>query len=144
MSVPHVSSIDKSVEHANIWVKDVAAELGNDDRVYAHRVLAAFLHVLRDRLTVEEGAQLSAQLPELIRGTFYEGWRPSEVPKSYRHASEFLELIARDASLHGTTEASVAADAAMRVLARHVSAGEIEDVLSVLPSEIRELLRAAC
>ena len=45
--------------------------------------------------------------------------------------------------LHGDTEASFAVTAAGRVLARHVSPGEIDDVLRTLPEPIRELIAGA-
>ena len=74
--------IGRSVESAHHWYDDVAAELGTDDLHYAARALRAVLHALRDRLTVEEGAQLAAQLPTLIRGIYYEQWKPGAVGTS--------------------------------------------------------------
>jgi uncharacterized protein (DUF2267 family) len=52
-----VSAIDRSTEKANVWVDELADELGTDDRRYAYRILRAFLHTLRDRLTLQETAQ---------------------------------------------------------------------------------------
>lgn len=43
-------------------------ELDWQDRHAAYLALRATLHALRDRLTVEEVAELGAQLPMLIRG----------------------------------------------------------------------------
>ena len=84
MTVTQPEVIERNVEKTNVWLKDLAAELGTDDRRYAYRVLRAFFHVLRDRLTVDESAQLAAQLPELLRGVYYEGWRPSHTPPACR------------------------------------------------------------
>lgn len=143
MTTGRVDIIDRSVEQANIWINDVAEEFGTEDRQEAYRILRAFLHAVRDRITVEEAAQLAAQLPELLRGIFYEGWRPSATPQTYHDRETFLRKIAGEALLAGTTEASYAVTAAAKVLGRHVSAGEIEDVLAILPAEIRELLESA-
>src|SRR5215207_818759 len=71
--------LDRSVEKANIWINDVAAELGTTARHEAYRALRAFLHALRDRLPIAEAVQLSAQFPLLIRGIYFEGWQPSYV-----------------------------------------------------------------
>jgi uncharacterized protein (DUF2267 family) len=137
----HVDIIDKSIEKTNVWINELAEELGTDDRRYAYRVLRAFLQTLRDRLSVDEAAQLAAQLPQLIRGVYYEGWDPSKTPQTYRHPNEFLERVASEAALHGQTEASHAAAAAARVLYGHVSEGELSDVFQLLPHEIRVLLQ---
>ncbi|MGZ5375816.1 MAG: DUF2267 domain-containing protein, partial [Solirubrobacterales bacterium] len=79
-----VDQIDRSAEKANVWLNELVAEFGSDDRKLAYRVLRAYLHAVRDRLTVEEAAQLAAQLPVLIRGIYYENWVPSRTPISYR------------------------------------------------------------
>ena len=135
-----VKAIDRSAQKAHLWIDELAKELGTNDHQYAYRVLRAFLHTLRDRLTLVEIAQLAAQMPDLIRGVYYEGWNPSHTPATYHHAKEFLDRVAAEAAMHGDTEASLATAAASRVLRAHVSEGEIEDVLAVLPPEVRALI----
>lgn len=135
-----VDLIDRSVEKTNIWLNELAAELGDDDRRSAYRVLRAYLHAVRDRLPVNEAAQLAAQLPELIRGIYYEQWVPSRTPINYRSVDEFLRRIADEALLPGETEASYACSATARVLRNHVSEGEIADVVAVFPEELRPVL----
>lgn len=132
--------IERSVEKAHIWVNETAAELETDDRRQASRVLRAFLHTVRDRLPVDEAAQLGAQLPELIRGVYYQDWDPSSTPAKYRGVDEFLRRIADEALLEGETEASFAAAAAARVLHRHVSEGELNDVLAAIPEQLRPVV----
>ena len=132
--------IARNVEKTHVWLNELAEELGTEDRQEAYRVLRAFLHALRDRLTIDEAAQLAAQLPDLIRGIYYEGWDPSATPRSYHDVDTFLGLIADEALLDGETRASYAAAAAGRVLRRHVSEGELRDVLAVLPEELRAVV----
>jgi uncharacterized protein (DUF2267 family) len=141
MAATHVDIIDKTVEKTNIWLNELAGELGTNDRRYAYRVMRGFLHTLRDRLSVDEAAQLAAQLPDLVRGIYYEGWDPSKSPRPYRTQAEFLERFEEEAMLHGDTEASFAVEAAARVLHEHVSEGELSDVFGLLPREIRLLLQ---
>jgi uncharacterized protein (DUF2267 family) len=133
------SIIARSVEKTNIWLEELAGELGTSARGTAYDALRAFLHALRDRLTVEESAQLAAQLPTLIRGIYFEGWQPARTPQRYGDVETFLARVADEAGLHGETEASSAAAAAARVLERHVSGGEIEDILAILPAAIRPI-----
>jgi uncharacterized protein (DUF2267 family) len=143
MTTRHVDLIDRSVEQAHIWIDDVADEFGTDDHQLAYRIMRAFLHAVRDRITVEESAQLAAQLPTLVRGIYYEGWRPSATPLGYRDRETFLQKIAGEALLAGSTEASYAVTAAAAVLRKHVSSGEVADVVAILPAEIRQLLAEA-
>jgi uncharacterized protein (DUF2267 family) len=138
--VAEPSIIERSVEKAHLWINDVAEQLGTDDHREAYRVLRAYLHALRDRLPVDETAQLAAQLPELIRGIYYEGWNPSSTPVKYRDFADFLNRVAEDAALDGETEASYAVSAVAGVLRRHVSAGEIDDVRAILPEELKPIL----
>lgn len=140
LCVDELSIISRSVEKAHIWVNEVAEGLGTDDRDQAYRVLRAYLHALRDRLPVNEAAQLAAQLPELIRGIYYENWKPAATPVRYRDLADFLDRVAAEAVLEGETSASYAVSAVSAVLRRHVSAGEIEDVRSILPEELRPIL----
>jgi uncharacterized protein (DUF2267 family) len=140
MTATHLDVIDRSVEKTHIWLNDLAGELASEDGHHAYRVLRAFLHALRDHLTVDEAAALAAQLPIFVRGVFYEGWDPSRTPEHARDVESFLQRIASEAGLAGETEASFAATAASRVMRRHVSAGEGEGVLRALPHHLRELL----
>ncbi len=91
MTATHANIIDRSVEKAHIWLNDLAEELGTSDQQYAYRVLRAVLHALRDRLAVDEAAQLAAQLPIFIRGVFYDGWDPSRTPERARDADSFCD-----------------------------------------------------
>ena len=87
MTTRHVTALDHSIEKANIWINEMAEALGTEDRQAAYRALRGFLHALRDRIPVDETAQLAAQLPELVRGVYYENWRPSTTPRSYHSPS---------------------------------------------------------
>ena len=143
MTLGSVDAIERSVHKTNEWLTDLAAELGHEDREEAWRILRAFLQLLRDRTTVDEGAQLAAQLPHLLRGVFYEGFDPSRVPEKLRDRDAFLQRLADRAQLAGATDASLAAEAATRTLRRHIAAGELDEVLGQLPEPIRAVLEGA-
>jgi uncharacterized protein (DUF2267 family) len=143
MTVHSVDSIDRSVHKTNEWLADLEAELGIDDRKDAWRILRAYLQLLRDQLTIDEAAQLAAQLPLVLKGAFYEGFDPGHQPAKVRDREQFLNLLAARAQLSDTDDAARAAEAATKVLRRHVTAGEVEDVLAQLPTELREVLSHA-
>jgi uncharacterized protein (DUF2267 family) len=137
-----LASLEHSVLTTRSWVHELARDLGDsDDERQALRVLRVFLHAIRDRLPVNEAAHLAAQLPELLRGIYYEGWRPGETPHRYHDLDTFLDRMARDGMLTGNTQAVSAAEAAGRVLRRHISKGEIDKVCAVLPPPVAALLR---
>jgi HSP20 family protein len=108
MTTQSIDALERSNHKTNEWLSELAAELGTEDKQVAYRVLRGFFHVLRDRLTVEEAAQLAAQLPQFLRGVFDEGWRPAKAPQTYRDREAFLDLLAERSELAGKTEASVA------------------------------------
>ena len=138
MSTTGLDVFDRTVHKTNVWLNDVMKALNCPDRHEAYLALRATLHALRDRLTIDEAAQLAAQLPILIRGFYYEGWDPTAKPLKERHRDEFLAHIQQELEPYGIDPEEVAR-AVFLVLANRITEGEIEDVEHVLPREIRDL-----
>lgn len=117
------------------WLNDLMDRLDWDDRQKAYLALRGTLHALRDRLPIVAAANLAAQLPMLIRGFYYEGWRPSVTPIKIKHQEEFLEYVRAHFALSSLeqedTESIV--KAVFQVIASHVSEGEIEHIKNILP-----------
>lgn len=134
--------IERSAEKAHIWLKDVANELGDGDLQYAYRALRAVLHVLRDRLTIDVAVKVASQLPTLIRGVYYESWDPSRTPVPAHTVDTFLEHVVSEGRFSGETEASIAVSAVSAVLRRHLTPGEIDAILAILPEKLRVLIEA--
>lgn len=139
MSATGLKIFDTTVHKTNAWLNELLRELGWQDKHGAYLAMRATLHALRDRLTVDEVAQLGAQLPMLIRGFYYEGWDPSDKPPRERHRAQFLERIEREFRGGERIDPERVARAVFTVLAKRVSEGEIEDVKHVLPAEARDL-----
>ena len=140
MSRTGVDSLDRSIDKTNAWLADVAANFGTEDRRLAYRVTRSWLHTVRDRLPVPIAAHIAAQLPELLRGVFYEGWNPSKVPIKYGK-DEYIARFARDAQIHHS-EVPRAGRLVTSALARHLSPGAVNEALGALPAEIRKLVAA--
>jgi len=142
MSQAGLESFERTLHETNIWLKQVGETCGGD-RQRSYRVVKGVLQALRDRLTIEEAEQFGAQLPMLMRGFYYEGWRPSEVPLKIRTREEFLDRVERN--LHDIlneldgVDIETATRAVFAVINRHVSGGEISDVRQQLPEHVRSL-----
>jgi uncharacterized protein (DUF2267 family) len=130
---------DTTVQKTNSWLKELMQIMEWQDRQRAYFALRATLHTLRDRLTVDEVAQLGAQFPMLVRGMYYEGWDPSSQPVKLRHKRDFLVEVAERFINEATLDAEGIARGVFRLLDSRISEGEIEDIRQVLPAELKEL-----
>jgi uncharacterized protein (DUF2267 family) len=139
MSTLAATPFDATLHTSDTWLTELMEELGWQDRHRAYQALRVVLHTLRDRLTVTEVADHGAQLPMLIRGMYYEGWRPTAQTARVRKKEEFLAPIAAACRDDPQTFPEGIAWAVFKLLKGRVSAGEIDDVKHVLSSEIRSL-----
>ena len=92
MSAVGLESIDHTVQLTHIWINDLDARLGSENKHRSYRLLRTVLQTMRDWLMVNEAAGLGAQLPELLRGVYYEHWRPATTPVKKR--SKLISLRA--------------------------------------------------
>jgi uncharacterized protein (DUF2267 family) len=125
------------VHSANTMVADIAEVFGTADRRFAYRMLRAWLHTLRDRLTVEETAHFAAQLPELVRGVYYDGWNPTRVPVRYGR-DEFTARFAKEASIPVEDVSWTVARVSL-IMQSHFSVGQLEHALAQLPEWLRDI-----
>jgi uncharacterized protein (DUF2267 family) len=139
MSMTGLDTFDKTLHESNSWLKDLMFELGSEDRHRAYLTLRAVLQVLRDRLTPEETADLGAQLPLLIRGIYYEGWRPAGKPVKIRQKEEFLQQVASHFAPGEELEPETATRAVFKLLRHRISEGEIKKIMDTLPGPIAGL-----
>lgn len=94
----HDDPFAPALNTAHTWLRTVADRLATEDRTFALRALRAWLHTVRDRLDVPVAAHFSAQLPELLRGIFYEGWVPAHVPV-HHDVTTFVDAFAQEAGV---------------------------------------------
>lgn len=144
MSLTGLEVFDTTVQKTNEWLQEIMQELGTESKQEAYVVLRATLQTLRDRLPLEEAAHLGAQLPMLIRGIYYEGWRPSlEVCKMHRDefCSRVLEYFTRTALEDLNPEPAIRT--VFQTLSRNIAKGEAQKIIQVLPSDLRDLFESA-
>ncbi|MGP1356369.1 DUF2267 domain-containing protein [Roseicyclus sp.] len=139
MSALGLRIIDESVQAANIWINEVDYRAGWGDKQGAYRLLRAVLHALRDHLNPDEAAQLSAQLPLLIRGIYYEGYDPSRMPVRERSRERFVARVQEAFGGGSMGDAEHAIGAVLDVLDAHVSGGQMAQVRGTFTRRIRGL-----
>jgi uncharacterized protein (DUF2267 family) len=139
MSATGLEVFDTTLQKTNAWLADLMAELKIENRKAAYQTLRAVLHALRDRLTPEEVADLSAGMPMLVRGIFFEGWRPGRARAVERSQEAFLQQIQNGYDGRPYAAAKEMAEAVFVVLSCRIPAGEISDVRRMLPASIRDL-----
>jgi len=137
MSATGLAVFDDTLHKTNIWLKEIMDDLG-PDRQRAYHALRAVMHTLRDRLTVDEATDLGAQLPMLVRGIYYEGWHPPGKPAE-RKRDEFIAQVDDRLQDIGPINPEDAIRTVFKVVDRHVTAGEIEDVKNALRKDMRDL-----
>lgn len=72
-------TIQKSFIQLNDWLQDVRVIYDFEQDEHAFILLRATLKGLRDHLTQEEVITLGNILPAILRGFYYEGWKPQEI-----------------------------------------------------------------
>lgn len=140
MATNGLDTFDKTIHQTNTWLGEIARELGHD-RQHGYHALRAVLHTLRDRLLPGEAAKLGAELPMLVRGIYYEGYKPDATPHKLRTREQFLDEVRDRYELDQPSDPETLCRAVFRVLDSHVSQGETNKVRQTLPEEIQDLFK---
>ena len=129
---------DETLQKTHLWLNEIANDLG-PDRQRAYDALRAVLHTLRDRLPVDNAAQLGAQLPMLVRGIFFEGYHPAGKPDKIRSQDEFLDAIGKRLRNAPRVNVKTAAQAVFRAIEKFCDPHEAAQVRQALPQGIQAL-----
>ena len=139
MSQAGIEVFDSTLQKTHIWLNELQELAHLPDQRTAFKVLRAVLHALRDRLPVDVTAHLGAQLPVMIRGFFYEGWRPAGKPDRIRTQEEFLGEIHAEIVSPENLDPLRVTHCVLELLNRHLSPGEPAKLRQILPKEIQAL-----
>ncbi|MGW0229615.1 DUF2267 domain-containing protein [Actinopolymorpha singaporensis] len=130
-------SFTTTVDKTNHVLNNIEQQYGmsKEHRNISYAALRAVIHTLRDRLTVEEAAELGAQLPMLIRGIYYEGWVPTRAPVKMDR-EEFLARVQREFNFRADGGIELLVQRVLQALRDHITEGEWEDVKSSVPRDL--------
>jgi uncharacterized protein (DUF2267 family) len=141
MSATGLDVFDKTIQTTNTWLDEINAVLGPDRQV-AWKVLSVVLHKLRDRIPVELSAHLSAELPLLVRGVYYDQYQPAKQPTDW-DLEQFIHEVAKWLSDTRPIDPRDAVRTVFSVLSRHIPRGQIETVQGALPADLRSFWATA-
>lgn len=130
---------DATVQETNLWLKSVMQKMHTEDRQRAYLALRATLHALRDRIGPEPAVHLSAQLPMLVRGLYFEGWRLGAGQSRERHQDAFFDHVRQGWPKDAGIDVNLAVRAVFATLDEKLDPGEVAKVMSVLPAELEAL-----
>ncbi len=138
--VGEIPAVDSTVRKTRQWIGELMVELQWDDAQKTYHALRAVLHVLRDHLTLHQTADLSAQLPMLIRGMFFEGWQPERMPVKDCSLDTFLSRVQTAFPDGQGVDPQQLTRATLNVISRYVSSDQWADIQAVLPRSLRALI----
>jgi uncharacterized protein (DUF2267 family) len=138
MATTGLEVFDRTLHTTNVWLDEINAQIG-PDRHLAWHVLGTVLRSIRDEMLVEQSAHFAAQLPLLVRGAYFDQYRPAAQPASARSQEDFIARIQHDLEGARPVKAENAAAAVMRTLNRHVTEGQIKKVRDSLPKGVRAM-----
>jgi uncharacterized protein (DUF2267 family) len=91
-------------------------------------------------MTVDEAAHFSAQLPLLLRGVFYEGYKPADQPRTMRTEQEFCNCLDEKIDKDVPVDKKYVLPALFKTLEAQVSDGQIKDIESHMPEDMQSAL----
>jgi len=139
MGDTQLAVLDHTIQLTNVWLKKMMAEHHFETRHDAYGALRAVLHALRDRLTPEQAVHFGAQLPILVRGVYYEGWRITEKPASDRQVDEFVLRVAAELPPQFPRDALGVTRAVFHLLWEELDPGETAKIIDTLPAALKGL-----
>ncbi|OQA04322.1 MAG: hypothetical protein BWY69_00020 [Planctomycetes bacterium ADurb.Bin401] len=136
-SITGVHTLDHSISTLHDWLNDLNREMGFGDMEEAFVSMRSVLIALRDRLTVDEAADFAAQLPMLLQGVFYHGYKPGNKPIKMKTSQEFVNYVAKN--LTRQIDPIKVIQSVFAVFKNRMTAGQIKGLSDTLPAEITSL-----
>ncbi len=135
------SAVESSMDKTNLILKDIEQAYGwpKAQRNQSYAALRTVLHLLRDRMPVQESVEFSAQLPLLVRGIYFDGWQPQNVPIKLNR-DDFLYEVRQGFpyDVDGGPERVV--QVVLDTLRRHITQGEWDDVKDNMPADLARVM----
>lgn len=142
MQQTHVKALNHTVELTHEWIADLCSRDPFETEPQAYAYLRAVLHAVRDRLTVEEAAHFASGLPMLVRGFYYEGWRPALAPnKDRKTVEDFLGAVKESLHAEFSRDSDVAGGvgAVLQLVTDRVDEGLVRHARNQMPKDMQAI-----
>ncbi|MEH0936207.1 DUF2267 domain-containing protein [Micromonospora psammae] len=136
-----VSAFESSLDKTNLILKDIEQAYGwpKEQRNQSYAALRTVLHLLRDRMPVQESVEFSQQLPVLLRGIYFDGWQPQDVPIKLNR-NDFLYEVRQGFPYDVEGGPERVTQVVLDTLRAHVTQGEWADVKSNMPGDMQRMI----
>jgi uncharacterized protein (DUF2267 family) len=135
-----VPILENNIHQTMDWIYAIeeACHWDENNQKKAFLALKAVLHQLRDLLPIESAAQLGDLLPIVIRGIFFENWKPTtpQVPEPKRE--DILKNMTSALYPYHSVDVEQTVRGVLQVLKQKLPTNELEAIIRGLPKELRE------
>jgi len=139
-------NFNQFAKEGNSFLKEFAKKINMPNEPdKAGRILSSILHGLREVITIEESLQLISQFPMFLKAVYVNKWTTRKKQK-VKTMTDFIDLIRE---MNGVTalndfESEEVAEnyinATFILLRKYVSLGELEDLRTVLPKDLKSIV----
>jgi uncharacterized protein (DUF2267 family) len=134
----NVRAINKSLHETNDWLEAYMKKCSLDDHEQAYSVMRATFHAIRDRIPEDEATDFAAQLPMIIRGFYFEGFNPEDVPKKIRDENEFFfDYLGSKIADSIDIDPRLAFNKLFELCGEHITSAQVDHVISMFPQDIQ-------
>ncbi|RWJ52648.1 DUF2267 domain-containing protein [Mesorhizobium sp.] len=130
--------LNQSLQATQNWIGDLARRLRWHDRERVYQLLIAVLHALRDCLDRDQAVYMGAQLPAVLRGFYYEGWRPDRRAIT-RNRNSFLDRVHDGVHRDPAVDPEEVARSVLAQFADRLRAVGVEDPKASVPRVLHNL-----
>ncbi|WP_281846724.1 DUF2267 domain-containing protein [Olleya namhaensis] len=140
-------NFNQFASEANAFLKEYTKSLSlNGDTEKAGRILSSILHGLRDIISTEESLQLIAQFPMFLKAVYVNSWSLHKKNKKINTMEEFIDLVRvfdgvtamHDFKSYELSENYI--NVTFILLRKYISLGEMEDIKSELPKDLKNMV----
>ncbi|MEV0156507.1 DUF2267 domain-containing protein [Micromonospora sp. NPDC050686] len=136
-----ISAFESSLDKTNLILKDIEDAYGwpKEQRNQSYAALRTVLHLLRDRMPVPESVEFAQQLPVLVRGIYFDGWQPENVPIKLNR-DDFLYEVRQGFPYDVEGGPQRVVQVVLETMRRHVTQGEWDDVTDNMPADLGRMM----